>query len=446
MARYRIPRRTFLKGLGLSVGLPMLEAMRSARLLADSALPKPPVRMAFVFFPNGCIMPAWRPTEVGFNYPMPETLQVLEHLRSEFNVLTGLTQDNGRAKGDGPGDHARSAASFLTGAHPVKTAGSDIRVGVSVDQVAAAKIGHLTKLASLELGIEPGRNAGSCDSGYSCAYSNNISWKTASTPMAKEIRPRLVFERLFHDGKQSESSHGLRAYYRKSILDLVAEDAARLQKRLGQNDRRKLDEYFTSVRELERRIERVERQQATVAPELDVPAGIPQDLVEHIRLMFDLLVLAFRTDTTRIATFMLANEGSNRAYRMVDVTDGHHELSHHQNRPEKIEQIKKIDRFLLSQFGYFLEQLKAIPEGEGTLLDNCMILYGGGLADGNRHEHHDLPILLAGKGGGTILTGRHVRYPRETPLNNLFLSMLDRVGAPADQLGDSTGRLPGLDG
>ncbi|GIW90191.1 MAG: hypothetical protein KatS3mg109_0623 [Pirellulaceae bacterium] len=442
----RIPRRTFLKGVGLSVGLPMLDAMSAGRLLAGSASSKPPVRMAFVFFPNGCIMPAWRPAEEGADYRMPETLEVLSHLRSDFNVLTGLTQDNGRAKGDGPGDHARSAASFLTGAHPVKTAGTDIRVGVSVDQVAAARIGHLTKLPSLELGIEPGRNAGSCDSGYSCAYSNNISWKTESTPMAKEIRPRLVFERLFGDQNQGQSSLGLRAYYRKSILDLVAEDAARLQKRLGQNDRRKLDEYFTSVRELEQRIERVEQQHASVAPELEVPAGIPPDLVEHIRLMFDLLVLAFRTDTTRIATFMLANEGSNRAYRMVGVTDGHHELSHHQNRPEKIEQIKKIDRFLLSQFGYFLEQLKAIPEGEGTLLDNCMIVYGGGLADGNRHEHHDLPILLAGRGGGTIQTGRHIRYPRETPLNNLFLSMLDRVGAPTDQLGDSTGRLPRLDG
>lgn len=446
MKSHRIPRRTFLKGVGLSMGLPLLEAMDPARLRAQSAVAQAPVRMAFVFFPNGCIMPAWRPREEGENYVMPETLEVLAHLRSDFNVLTGLTQDNGRAKGDGPGDHARSAASFLTGAHPVKTAGKDIRVGVSVDQVAAQRVGHLTKLPSLELGIEPGRNAGSCDSGYSCAYSNNISWKTESTPMAKEIRPRLVFERLFQDASQGQDSHPLRQYYRKSILDFVAEDAARLQKRLGRNDRRKLDEYFAGVRELEQRIERMERQESSDKPQLDVPAGIPRDLVEHIRLMFDLLVLAFRTDTTRIATFMLANEGSNRTYPMVGVTNGHHELSHHQNQQDKIEQIKKIDKFLLSQFGYFLEKLKAIPEGEGTLLDNCMILYGGGLADGNRHEHHDLPILLAGRAGGTIRTGRHIRYPRETPLNNLFLSMLDRIGAPTDQLGDSTGRLERLDG
>jgi hypothetical protein len=444
MKRPRIPRRTFLKGLGLSMGLPLFEAMEFASLAA-APMTKPPVRMAFVFFPNGCIMPAWRPKEVGENYELPETLATLADLRSEFNVLTGLTQDNGRAKGDGPGDHARSAASFLTGAHPVKTAGTDIRVGVSVDQVAAQKIGHLTKLPSLELGIEPGRNAGSCDSGYSCAYSNNISWKTESTPMAKEIRPRGVFERLFGNGSDAALSYQMRRYYRKSILDFVAEDAARLQKQLGRNDRRKLEEYFTSVREIEQRIERVEQQQRVDADQLDIPAGVPRELAEHIRLMFDLLVLAFRTDSTRIATFMLANEGSNRTYPMVDVTDGHHELSHHQNRPEKIEQIKKIDKFLISQFGYFLQQLKQIPEGNGTLLDNCMILYGGGLADGNRHDHHDLPILLAGRGGGTIRTGRHIGYPRETPLNNLFLAMLERIGAPTAQLGDSTGVLQGLD-
>ncbi len=441
--KFLIPRRTFLKGLGLSMGLPMLEAMQPAALFARDAAAAP-VRMAFVFFPNGCIVPAWKPTEEGDQYTLPESLEPLAGMRSHFNVLTGLTQDNGRAKGDGPGDHARSASSFLTGAHPVKTAGADIRVGISVDQVAAERIGALTKLPSLELGIEGGRNAGNCDSGYSCAYSSNISWKTESTPMAKEINPRLVFERLFGSGNGDNRGQELRDYYRKSILDLVARDADRLQKQLGQTDRRKLDEYFTSVRELEQRIERAARQEQSERPDFAAPAGIPGELEEHIRLMMDLLVLAFRTDSTRVATFMLANEGSNRTYPMVGVTNGHHELSHHQNNTEKMDQIKKIDKFLVSQFAYLVEQLHAIPEGEGTLLDNSLLLYGSGLSDGNRHDHGDLPAILAGRAGGTIQTGRHISYPRETPMNNLFLSMLDRVGANVEELGDSSGRLERL--
>ncbi len=443
-----IPRRTFLKGMGVAVSLPLLEAMAPSRLLASPAAPAP-VRMAFVFFPNGCIMPAFRPQQAGRDFELPETLQPLAPVRDYINVITGLAQDNGRAKGDGPGDHARSAASFLTGAHPVKTAGANIKAGISVDQVAAKQVGHLTKLPSLELGIEGGRNAGNCDSGYSCAYSSNISWKTESTPMAKEIHPRLVFERLFGSGKDQMDSSELRSYYRKSILDLVADDARKLQKSLGQTDRRKLDEYFTSVRELEMRIERAERMETadeSSTPDIVVPAGIPRDLQDHVRLMFDLLVLAFRTDTTRISTLMLANEGSNRTYPMVGVNDGHHELSHHQNQEDKMEKIKRIDRFLMGEFAYFLEQLKSVPEGEGTLLDNCMILYGSGLSDGNRHNHDDLPCILAGRAGGTISTGRHIKFEQETPMNNLFLSMLDRMQAGVEKLGDSSGRLPGLEG
>jgi hypothetical protein len=445
MSRRYIARRTFLKGLGLSVGLPLLDAMSPSRLLAAEAPAAAPTRMAFVFFPNGCIMPAWKPEQAGEAYELPDTLKVLATHRQDFNVITGLAQDNGRAKGDGPGDHARSAASFLTGAHPVKTAGADIRVGVSVDQVAAESIGHQTRLPSLEIGIEGGRNAGNCDSGYSCAYSSNISWKTENTPVAKEINPRLVFERLFGDGHESNKGRQLRDEYRKSILDLVSQDAQQLKKQLGQTDRRKLEEYFDSLRELETRIERNERAVQSAA-ELGVerPSGIPRELEEHIRLMYDLLVMAFRTDSTRVATYMLANEGSNRTYPMVGVNDGHHELSHHQNNAEKMAKIQKIDAFLASQFAYFLEQLKSIPEGQGTLLDNCMILYGSGLSDGNRHNHHDLPVLLAGRAGGTIRTGRHIKFERETPMNNLFLSMLDRVNARVEKLGDSSGRLDEL--
>lgn len=440
-------RRTFLKGLGTAMALPWLESVQPLAALAASgkAPAAPPVRMAFLFVPNGVIMPSWTPTEAGENYELTETLRPLASFKSDINVITGLAQDNGRAKGDGPGDHARSAASFLTGAHPVKTSGANIRVGMSADQVAAEQIGEQTRLPSLEIGIERGRQAGNCDSGYSCAYSSTISWKTPTTPMAKEIDPRLVFERLFVTGKDALKSLEQRNHFRKSILDLMADDASRLKKKLGQTDRRKVDEYFTSVRELEQRIERGDKAPKQPPPGLAVPEEMPSDLSERIRLMYDLLAVAFQTDTTRVATFMLANEGSNASYPMVGVTDGHHALSHHRNEEDKVSKIQKIDEFLVSEFAYFLDKLKTIKEGDGTLLDHSMILYGSGISDGNRHRHDDLPIVLAGRAGGTIKTGRHIRIPEETPLNNLFLSMLDRVGAKVDELGDSTGRLKEID-
>jgi len=427
------------------MGLPLLEAMIPDRSVHAASANRPPVRMAFVFFPNGAIMPSWTPAEDGESYKLSKTLEPLAEFKGDMNVLTGLAQDNGRAKGDGAGDHARCASSYLTGAHPRKTSGADIHVGVSVDQVAAQKVGHLTKLPSLELGIEKGRNADNCDSGYSCAYSSNISWKTATTPMAKEIHPRLVFERLFGDAKQSEEGRERRDFYRKSILDLVANDADRLKAKLGITDRRKMDEYFSSVRDLERRVVRAEQQAERVRPDFEVPDGIPRDYQQHVRLMFDLMVLAFRTDVTRISTFMLGNAGSNRSYRMVGVSDGHHQISHHRNKKELIDKIQKIDGFLVGEFAYFLRKLKSVEEGTGTLLDHSMIMYGSGLSDGNRHHHHNLPVVLAGGGGGTIHTGRHISTGSETPLNNLFLSMLDRVGADVAKLGDSSGRLTVID-
>jgi hypothetical protein len=436
-------RRTFLKGLGTAMALPWLESLQP--LTARAASGRAPVRMAFLFFPNGAIMPSWTPKDAGENYELTGSLRPLAKHKSNFNVITGLAQDNGRAKGDGPGDHARSAASFLTGAHPVKTSGANIRVGMSADQVAAEQIGDQTRLPSLEIGIERGRQAGSCDSGYSCAYSSTISWKTATTPMAKEIDPRLVFERLFVTGQDALKSYEQRNHFRKSILDLVADDAARLKNKLGQTDRRKVDEYFTSVRELEQRIERGDKAPKQPPPGLNVPEEMPSDLSEQIRLMYDLLAVAFQTDTTRVATFMLANEGRNASYPMVGVTDGHHALSHHRNEDDKVQKIQKIDEYLVSQFAYFLDKLQSIKEGEGTLLDHSMILYGSGISDGNRHRHDDLPIVLAGRAGGTIKTGRHIKIHEETPLNNLFLSMIDRAGAKVDELGDSTGRLKEID-
>lgn len=446
--RLPLHRRTFLKGVGATLGLPLLEAMLpSSGFAAQSA--GAPKRMAFVFVPNGVIVPDWTVKGEGTDWQLSPTLEPLAKVKDRVCVVDGLMQDNARAKGDGPGDHARSSAAFLTGAHPVKTSGVDIKVGQSVDQVAADKAGKLTKLPSIELGTEGGRNAGQCDSGYSCAYSNNISWKTATTPMAKEINPRLVFERLFGstDDREAAKGRAKRDEYRKSILDLVTDDANKLKQQLGQTDRRKVDEYFSSVREIEQRIERAKTDSSNQKiPDLTLPRGVPKELDEHIGLMFELMALAFQTDTTRVATFMMANEGSNRSYPMVGVNDGHHHLSHHQNKQDWIDHLKKIDKYLVGHFAKFLERLNGISEGNGTLLDSSMILYGSAIADGNRHSHHDLPILLAGKGGGTIASGRHLVFPKETPLNNLFLSMLDRMDAGVDSLGDSTGRLKGLEG
>jgi len=439
----QLNRRTMLKGVGCALGLPLLDAMAPQRLAAaeDAA----PVRMAFVSFPNGAIMDAWRPAGEGESFEFGPTMQPLAELRSHVTVLTGLAQENGFAKGDGAGDHARSSASLLTGAHPVKTSGANIRVGQSVDQTAAERVGHLTKLPSLEIGIEPGKDAGSCDSGYSCAYSNSISWRDATTPMAKEIKPRLVFDRLFGTSAGG-AGPSRRNRVRQSVLDLVSEQAADLKNHLGRGDQKKIDQYFSSVREIEQRISRAgQNRQEIAVPEFETPEGKPDDVQEHIRLMYDLMVLAFQTDATRVITFMAANEGSNRPYRMVGVNSGHHELSHHRNDEEKVEQLKKIDLFLVGEFARFLGRLRETPDGSGNLLDNCMVMYGSGLSDGNRHKHDDLPIILAGRGGGTIKSGRHIVVREGAPLNNLFLSMLDRMGSGVSSLGDSTGRLKVID-
>ena len=441
-----IPRRTFLQGLGATMALPLLEGMQSATAAtAATAATTTPVRAAFVFFPNGAIMPSWKPTGSGTDYTLSKTLKPLEPYRSELNIFTGLAQDNGRAKGDGPGDHARCAASYLTGAHPVKTSGANIKVGVSVDQVAAGQIGKRTRLPSLEIGIERGRNAGNCDSGYSCAYSSNVAWKTATTPVAKEINPRAVFGRLFGTEEDAQVRKR-RNRIRKSILDLVAADAKRLQKTLGTNDKAKLDEYFTSVREIEQRIARSEQDAKQRRPKnFKVPGNTPRDMAEHVNLMYDLLALAFQTDTTRVATYMLGNAGSNRTYPMVGVNSGWHSLSHHRDEKGKVDQLQKIDEWHVVQFARFLGKLRSISEGDGTLLDNCMIMYGSGLSDGNRHWHHDLPVVVAGRGGRTMQTGRHVVAKEERPLNDLFLSMLDRLDANVESIGDSKQRLTEID-
>ncbi len=443
-----IPRRIFLKGLGTAIALPVLESMmpRMSAAASGAAVSKPlPKRMAFVYVPNGANMSDWTPREVGADFELPYILEPLKGHQRDLLVLSGLAHDKGRPHGDGAGDHARASATFLTGCKARKTPGADIKVGVSVDQIAAQRIGDETRLPSLELGTDKARLAGNCDSGYSCAYSFNISWKAESTPMPPEVDLRQVFDRLFGNGNSGEMEEVRikRDRYRKSILDFALEDARKLRSDLGYTDRRKLDEYLTAVRELEQRIERA-NSFALALPDYDRPSGVPKSYEEQLKLMFDLLVLAFQTDTTRISTFILAHDGSNRQYPFVGVREGHHDLSHHGGDEEKKAKIARINRFHITQFAYFLDKLKGVKEGEGKLLDNCMIVYGSGLGDGNRHNHDDLPVLLAGKAGGTIRTGRHVRLESETPMANLFLSMLDRVGASMERIGDSTGMLPQL--
>jgi len=443
---WQIPRRTFLKGLGTVIALPMLEAMLPpAKLFAGGATEAGtafPRRMAFVYIPNGANMEDWTPKTAGADYELPYILQPLEPLRKDFQVISGLAHDKARPHGDGPGDHARASATFLTGCQARKTKGADIKVGVSVDQIAAEKVGKYTRLPSLELSCDRGRIAGECDSGYSCAYQFNLSWKTESTPMPPEVDPRLVFDRLFSNGIAEETgeSRAKRDLYNQSILDLVTEDASRLKSRLGYTDRHKLDEYLTAVRELEQRIQQAEKFAAS-QPDFVRPSGIPKQYEQHLRLMYDMMALAFQSDSTRVATFITAHDGDDRPYPFIGVSDGHHTLSHHQNDQAKKEKIAKINRFHMEQFGRFLTRLKSIKEGEGTLLDNCMIVYGGAIGDGNRHNHDNLPILLAGQGGGTLTPARHVKLDKETPMTNLYLSMLDRMGVAAQRVGDSTGKL-----
>jgi hypothetical protein len=439
-------RRTLLKGLGASLALPILDAMlpRSA-WSAPATLVKN--RMAFVFVPIGAIMEHWTPARDGADYELSKTLMPLREAQQDILVLSNFVHDKARPHGDGGGDHDRDPATFLTGAHARKSQ-TDVYIGQSVDQYAAERIGNQTRLPSLELATEPGGQAKKCE--YSCAYSGHISWKTPTVPMAKEIKPRAVFERMF-GGKNDPAAQARRAATRQSILDFVADDTRRLTARLGAGDRQKLDHYLSSVREVEQRIERTAATPEHAAPDVQVPEGIPQTWAEHMRLMYDLTVLAFQTDTTRICTFMLANGGSLRTIEEIGIADAYHRLSHHGKDREKLDKLQKIDQYMVEQFAYFLKRMKGVPEGDGTLLDHSMFLYGSALSDPDRHNHENLPIVLAGRGSGTIKTGRHVKYntafrtKREVPLSNLFLSMLDRMGVDADHFGDSNGRATNLD-
>jgi hypothetical protein len=436
--------------MGTAIALPALDAMIApARLLAagaSNAVPvAPPKRMAFVYVPNGMNMAHWTPKGVGTGYELSSTLEPLAAHRADFNVISGLTHKMAFGNGDGGGDHARASATYLTGRQAKKSA-SDVQIGISIDQVAANAVGQNTRFPSLELSCDRGQEAGSCDSGYSCAYQFNISWRSEKQPMNPEIEPKAAFDRLFSGGSAEESREARlrRERQNKSVLDLVLDQTRQLQGKVGANDRQKLDEYLTAIREVERRIE----QNGRMPP--PVPAGAVGNFEadytfeRHMRLMFDLMTLSFQTDSTRISTFLVSHDGGNRPYPFAGVNSGHHSTSHHRNSADNLDKLAKIDRWHATQFGYFLDKLKSVKEGEGTLLDNCMIVYGAGISDGNSHSHDDLPTLVAGRAGGTLTPGRHLKLETPTPMTNLYLSMLDRMGAPLERFGDSTGRLEAI--
>ena len=448
-----LSRRSFLRSAGFLLGLPAFESLAQGRLKAAGALSPgvtasgDPLRLALLYVPNGVNVESWTPRGQGTDFSLNETMQPVSEFQRDLQVVSGLEHHHGWANGDGGGDHARASATIFTGARPKKTAGTDIRAGISVDQVAARQLEGRTRFSSLELSCDGVRQAGNCDSGYSCAYQFNVSWRSETQPVAPESNPRLVFERLFgrgtggpRDGVVERSNARER-----SLLDFLMEDAATLQKQLGRSDKRKLDEYLTGVRELERRIQQAEKFGLPKAPSLAVPSGIPESYSEHIRLMLDMMTLAFQTDSTRVATFMLAHDGSNRNFSEIGVTSGHHELSHHQNDAGKLAQIARIDRVYMEHFAYFLKRLRDTKEANGkSLLENSMVVYCSGLSDANRHAHNNLPVILAGHGGGALQPGKHLALSSPQPMTNLYMSLLGRMGVEAERMGDSTGALQGV--
>ena len=452
ISNHPLPRRTFLRGLGATMALPLLDAMRpAASTLAPS---ESPIRLGYVYTPNGIVGACdksprpfmWTPKATGANFEFGPTMKALEPFREHLNVVSGLAQVTGRALGDGPGDHARATATFLTGVHPYKTGGADFRLGISADQIAAKAFGKYTQLSSLELGLEPQPLAGNCDSGYTCAYMS-MSWRGPNSPLPAEINPRAVFERLFGDGDSTDPEvRARRLEKQKSVLDYVSGSLTRLQQRLGAGDRRKIEEYLDAVRDIERRIALAERQSRTLeVPVLDRPGSVPDDYLQYSKLMIDLQVAAWQTDMTRVASFMLGRDGSNRAYREIGISDGHHSISHHQGDDERLDKLIKIDELHVSMFAYLLKRLQETRDGDGTLLDHSLVVFGSSISESNIHTHDDLPIVLAGTANRQLAANRHLVYPKETPLNNLFLNMFDLAGVSGvDGFGDSTGRLQNL--
>jgi hypothetical protein len=452
--RLALNRRQFLRGIGACVALPVFASALRPMGRAATAAPLAngmgvtatgaPLRMAFVYFPNGAHQANWWPTGEGADFSLAKTMQPLKPLQKSIQVIGGLDHKNATAGNDGAGDHARANATFLTGARARKTDSTDIEVGISVDQIVAQRMRHLTRFSSLELSCDSIRKSGRCDSGYSCAYQYNLSWASPTTPMAPESNPRLVFERLFGSGAPAERQKNfqMRQATQKSLLDFVMEDARSLQTQLGGSDKEKLDEYLTGVREIEQRIQRAESFGSLPDPQADTPAGIPSNYGDHMDIMYDLLAMAFETDSTRVSTLLLAGDGSNRAYPQIGIPEGHHYCSHHRNNEELMEKIARIDAYYMERFARFLKKLDEKKDVDGrSILHNSMIVYGCGNSDGNRHTHDNLPIVLAGGGGGTLTPGNYRKLGGK-PMSNLFLSLTDRMGVKElPRIGDSSGRV-----
>ena len=432
-----VPRRTFLRGVGATVALPFLDAMVPTLSAMSRTAASPTTRLGFLYVPNGVIMDYLTPKEVGHGFKFTPILQPLEPLRDRVVVVSGLASNPAESWGDGAGDHARGTTAWLSAAHPKRTEGKDLRAGKTIDQVVADEVGSETQLRSLELAVDDFSVVGTCDSGYSCAYLNTLSWRTPTTPLPMQTNPRVVFERLFGDGGTPEE-RALQARTDKSILDSVIEAAGRFQRRLGPEDRNRVNEYLDAIRELERRIDRVEQQTANDVEVLDAPVGIPDKIDEHIRLMLDLQVLAYQADITRVSTFMIAREISQRTYGMIGVPEPHHGLSHHGGDRAKIDRLIKIDTYHMSLLAYFLEKLQSVSDGDGSLLDHSAILYGGCISNGNAHSHAPLPAVVAGGAAGRIRGDRHLMYPDQTPMANLLLSLASKAGVDLEKIGDST--------
>ena len=437
-----LPRRTFLRGMGATLALPLLDGMVPA-LAGAQDRPKSPTRLSFIYVPNGIIMEKWTPAATGSGFELTPILSPLAPFRQDLLVLSGLVANGARAlAGEGAGEHARASATFLSGVHPKKTEGSDLRAGVTVDQIAAKRLGGDTQLASLEVALDSTDVVGTCDTGYSCAYSNTLCWRSETTPIPMENQPRAVFERLFGDSDSTDpGERRARIQRRRSILDSLVEDTTRLLTGLGPSDGAKLSEYLDAVRDVERRIQVAEDQSSRELPTFQRPVGIPASFTEHCKLMMDLQVLAFQTDMTRVITFMIGREQNTRVYDELGFSDAFHPLSHHQNDAAKIAKVIEINTLHTTMFAYFLDKLRSTRDGDGSLLDHSAIVYGSAISDGNLHLHDNLPVLVAGGASGHLKGGRHLRYKEETPTTNLYLTLLDMMGIPLEKFGDSTGQL-----
>jgi len=436
-----LPRRTFLRGIvGGAIALPLLDSMIPALTAATKTAANPKTRLGFMYVPHGAVMDKWTPAAEGAGFEFTPILKPLEPFRSQLTVFTGLANKAAESQGDGGGDHARSAPSYLSGIHPLRTEGEDIRAGTTIDQIYAQKMGQDTPLPSLELGTEDTGLVGVCDVGYSCAYMNSIAWRTPTQPLPMEINPRVVFERLFGDGSNA-ADRLARKQEDRSILDSITGEVAHLQTGLGTRDRGKISDYLDNIREIERRIQMAEKRASSNVNVPETPIGVPDSFDEHARLMYELQVLAFQAEITRVSTFMVARDLSQRTFPQIGVPEPHHSVSHHGNNPVMIGKLEKINVYHMSLFAFFLERLRATPDGDGNLLDHSMIMYGSSMSNPNEHNHFPLPLLVAGGASGKLEGGRHLKFPERTPMSNLLVSLLEKVGIEKGSLGDSTGML-----